>query len=81
MKKGLCISTVSGIVLLGLVIAIPCLRAGETSSATNYQVLAPIRHGNLTIFPVIFTSRCADTGAITVVPCGVPTPRAFYKPS
>jgi hypothetical protein len=61
MKKGLCISTVSGIVLLGLVIAIPCLRAGETSSATNYQVLAPIRHGNLTIFPVVST-RSHDTG-------------------
>jgi hypothetical protein len=61
MKKGLCISTVSGIVLLGLAIAIPCLRAGETSSTTNYQVLAPIRHGNLTIFPVVST-RSHDTG-------------------
>jgi hypothetical protein len=60
-KKALCISTVSGIVLLGLAIAIPCLRAGETSSATSYQVLAPIRHGNLTIFPVVST-RSHDTG-------------------
>jgi hypothetical protein len=61
MQKGLWISTVSGIVLLAIAIVIPCLRAGETSSATNYQVLAPIRHGNLTIFPVVST-RSHDTG-------------------
>jgi ARG and Rhodanese-Phosphatase-superfamily-associated Protein domain len=27
--------------------------AGEVSSASNYKVLEPIRHGNLTIFPVV----------------------------
>jgi hypothetical protein len=41
------------VVLLALAVVIPCLRAGETSAATSYQVLAPIRHGNLTIFPVV----------------------------
>src|SRR6266566_744087 len=44
---------VVAVVLLALAVVIPCLRAGETSAATSYQVLAPIRHGNLTIFPVV----------------------------
>ena len=28
-------------------------RAGETTSAAGYKVLDPIRHGNLTVFPVV----------------------------
>jgi len=44
------------VVLLALAVVIPCLRAGETSAASSYQVLAPIRHGNLTIFPVLSTN-------------------------
>jgi hypothetical protein len=28
-------------------------RAGETTSASGYKVLDPIRHGNLTVFPVV----------------------------
>ena len=28
-------------------------RAGEPSTASDYKVLAPIRHGNLTVFPVV----------------------------
>src|SRR6266566_2389048 len=47
---------VVAVVLLALAVVIPCLRAGETSAATSYQVLAPIRHGNLTIFPVVSSS-------------------------
>src|SRR5690242_21728323 len=29
------------------------VRAGETSPAPGYKVLDPIRHGNLTVFPVV----------------------------
>src|ERR1700726_4073079 len=29
------------------------LRAGEAASASGYNVLEPIRHGNLTVFPVV----------------------------
>jgi hypothetical protein len=47
------------ITLFGVAIVIPCLQAGETST-TNYQVLAPIQHGNLSIFPVV-SSRSHDT--------------------
>ncbi len=36
------------------------VRAGEENTATEYRVLDPIRHGNLTIFPVT-TARVYDT--------------------
>jgi hypothetical protein len=52
MKK-LWVLIVSAVVLVGLAAVTPCLRAGETGAGVNYQVLAPIRHGNLTIFPVV----------------------------
>jgi hypothetical protein len=28
-------------------------RAGEVSDASGYKVLEPVRHGNLTVFPVV----------------------------
>src|SRR5690348_5537664 len=40
------------LVLAVLAVVVPCLRAGETKGS-RYQVLAPIRNGNLTIFPVV----------------------------
>lgn len=36
-------------------------QAGEVSSTSDYHVLAPIRHGNLTVFPVV-ASAAHDTG-------------------
>ena len=49
------------VVLVGLAVVIPCLLpAGEVSAGTGFQVLAPIRHGNLTIFPVV-TTNAHDT--------------------
>lgn len=49
-----------GLVLV-LAIAVPCLvRGGEVGVAGSYQILAPIRHGNLTIFPVV-SSHSHDT--------------------
>src|SRR5216683_1941939 len=53
MAKKLWTLIVVAVVLVALAVVIPRLRAGETSAATSYQVLAPIRHGNLTIFPVV----------------------------
>lgn len=59
MKK-LWILIAVGLALL-LASAIPCLlRAGEMTASGGYQVLAPIRHGNLTIFPVV-SSHAHDT--------------------
>jgi len=46
---------------LVLAIVVPCLlRAGEDGMAGSYQALAPIRHGNLTVFPVV-SSHSRDT--------------------
>jgi hypothetical protein len=59
MKRRLWLSF-AAVVLFGLATVIPRLRAGETGTAVNYQVLAPIRHGNLTIFPVV-AARSHDT--------------------
>ena len=53
MKKKIWILIACAVALLALAVVIPCLRAGETSTSSNYQVLGPIRHGNLTIFPVV----------------------------
>ena len=39
--------------LIGLALVVPCLKAGGTKAAGGLQVLAPIRNGNLTIFPVV----------------------------
>jgi len=70
MRKRYWILLASAVVLLGLAIVIPCLvRAGETNSS-NYQVLAPIRHGNLTIFPVV-AARSHDTSAFLTLDEGL----------
>jgi len=58
MKKKFWLPFAFAVALFVLAVVIPCLRAGETS--TTYQVLAPIRHGNLTIFPVV-SGRSHDT--------------------
>jgi hypothetical protein len=46
----------------GWVLAGPrAVRAGEAASASGYKVLEPIRHGNLTVFPVV-ASKSYPTG-------------------
>lgn len=42
--------------LVTLAVVVPCLKAGETAPGARYQVLAPIRSGNLTIFPIVAES-------------------------
>jgi hypothetical protein len=44
--------------------------AGETSTASDYKVLEPIRHGNLTVFPVV-TARSHDTGNFITLDEGI----------
>jgi len=42
--------------ITGLAVVLACIaRAGEVPSTSHYKVLAPIGHGNLTIFPVVAT--------------------------
>lgn len=59
MRKGRWILIACAVVLLALAVVIPCLKAGE-AAPPNYQVLAPIHHGNLAIFPVV-AARTHDT--------------------
>jgi hypothetical protein len=45
---------ITGLVVAGLVATAPMpARAGETVGTAGYKVLEPIRHGNLTVFPVL----------------------------
>lgn len=45
-------------------------RAGEVSTPLDYKVLAPIRHGNLTVFPVV-AATSHDTGAFLTLDEGI----------
>src|SRR5579863_7276178 len=52
----------AGLVTVGLVVSRPVpARAGETGGTGSYKVLEPIRHGNLTVFPVV-APRSYPTG-------------------
>src|SRR3954464_12322420 len=55
---------------IALAIIVPCLRGGEVPSSSHYQVRDPIRHGNLTIFPVV-TSSSHDTHAFLTLDEGL----------
>ena len=58
-------------VLVVLAVIIPCfVRGGEVSAGGGYQVLTPIRHGNLTIFPVLSTAS-HDTHAFLTLDEGL----------
>ena len=46
------------------------VNAGEIPSASGYTVLAPIRHGNLAVFPVV-TARSRDTGGFITLDEGL----------
>jgi hypothetical protein len=45
-------------------------RAGELPETSDYKVLAPIRHGNLTVFPVV-SSASHDTGGFLTLDEGL----------
>jgi hypothetical protein len=61
------------VAVLGLVVmvAMVCLdlrpvRAGEQPSASGYKVLEPIRHGSLTVFPVVALKSYATSEFLTL---------------
>jgi hypothetical protein len=62
MNKKLWFAVLAVVVIGGLPVILPCLvRGGEMSAPiSGYKVMAPIRHGNLTIFPVV-TATSHDT--------------------
>ena len=47
-------AVITGLIVTSLIATEPLpARAGETGGAAGYKVLEPIRHGNLTVFPVL----------------------------
>src|SRR3981081_3587646 len=59
--------TVAAFAMIIIVFAIaiePKVSAGQAPATTRYQVLAPITHGNLTIFPV--TASAHDANFLTL---------------
>ncbi len=59
---GLVVAIVAGLVVVNQKQA----RAGETTSASGYKMLEPIRHGNLTIFPVVAAKSYSTTEFLTL---------------
>jgi hypothetical protein len=58
---------VTGIVVVGVVmIDQPQARAGEVGAASGYKVLDPIRHGNLTVFPVVASKTYPTSEFLTL---------------
>src|ERR1022692_4554478 len=54
-------------VIAGLAVVMPRVApAGEVPSISNYKVLAPISHGNLTIFPVVAATAHDTQGFLTL---------------
>src|SRR5712692_7050112 len=54
-------------VIVGLALFEPCLApAGQVPSTSGYRVLDPIRHGNLTVFPVVAATSHDTRGFITL---------------
>src|SRR5713226_2598202 len=54
-------------VIVGLALFEPCLApAGQVPSTSGYKVLDPIRHGNLTVFPVVAATSHDTRGFITL---------------
>ncbi len=59
------------VVLVGLALVIPCLApAGEVVPSPRYNVMSPIRHGSLTVFPVT-SSATHDTQAFLTLDEGL----------
>ena len=55
-------AVITGLIVTSLIATEPLpARAGETGGAAGYKVLEPIRHGNLTVFPVL-ASNSYPTG-------------------
>src|ERR1700722_11411284 len=61
MSWGMFLAWMGLVVVAGLAIDQQAARAGEVSAAPGYKVLDAIRHGNLTVFPVV-ASKSYPTG-------------------
>lgn len=53
-------------IAVGMVVAERGAQAGELPETSDYKVLAPIRHGNLTVFPVVSSASHETGGFLTL---------------
>ncbi len=61
------VMAIAGIALLAVAVALPwATQAGETTPASNYTLLSPIRSGNLTVFPVVANKSYDTSDFITL---------------
>jgi hypothetical protein len=55
------------VIVAGMVVAVQRqANAGEVSASSGYKVLDPIRHGNLTVFPVVATKSYSTSEFLTL---------------
>ena len=62
--------SIAAVLLFPTACSLPALQAGEPTAQQGYQVLAPIHHGSLTIFPVVAV-RSHDTNAFLTLDEGL----------
>ena len=67
MRSKLLLPILVSAVITGLAVLIAgAATAGEIPSTSHYKVLAPIGHGNLTVFPVVTTTSHDTQGFLTL---------------
>ncbi|MFZ1005954.1 MAG: DUF6569 family protein [Candidatus Sulfotelmatobacter sp.] len=67
MKSNVLLLGMVSLVVLGVIsVSLLPVRAGETPFASGYKVLEPIRHGSLTVFPVIASRSYATSEFLTL---------------
>ncbi len=58
MRLKVLLSILSLAVMAAVAALVPCLApAGEVPTSSHYKVLAPIRHGNLSVFSVVAATQ------------------------
>src|SRR5579863_466647 len=67
MKSNVLLLGMVSLVVLGVLsVSLLPVQAGETPSASGYKVLEPIRHGSLTVFPVVAPKSFATGEFLTL---------------
>jgi hypothetical protein len=67
MRPRLSVAVMATVVVAGMVCAdLRPVHAGEQSSVSGYKVLEPIRHGSLTVFPVVAPKSYATSEFLTL---------------
>src|SRR5271163_1225944 len=67
MRPRLCVTAIALVVVAGMVsLNLRPVHAGQEPSTSGYKVLEPIRHGSLTVFPVVASRSYATAEFLTL---------------